>query len=135
MKITTKDNLNEVLSALKDKKRLMLEAIGIEAEGFAKDDPNMPVDTGRARNSITSALSGEEAHIKSYTDDSGTFHGEYDGKADGKVGEAVYLGSNVEYFLVIELGSQNRAARHVLQRAVENHTDRYKEVAEMIMKK
>lgn len=132
--ITTKDNLNEVLAELKNRKRAVLNAIGIEAEGFAKSDANMPVDTGRARNSITYALSGEEAHIRSYTDDGGTNSWRYEGKADGKVGEAVYLGSNVEYFPTIELGGQNRVAHHVLQRAVETHTERYKEVAEMVMK-
>lgn len=56
-------------------KQAALEAIGIYAEGFSKK--LCPVDTGRARNSISHAVSGND----------------------------VYIGSNVEYFVWLELGS------------------------------
>ena len=79
MSYTYKDNTKEVLSALDKAKIRGLKAIGIEAEGFAKEDPNMPVDTGLARNSITSALAGEGARIKSYKADKGDGKGSYSG--------------------------------------------------------
>ena len=129
-----KDNTKEVLDALEKAKRRGLAAIGLHAEGNAKEDPNMPVDTGRARNSITYALAGEEAHIKSYTGDHGEEGGVYIGAADGKKGEAVYIGSNVEYFPVIEEGGRNMTARHVLRRAATSHKDEYKRLMEESMK-
>ena len=128
MSYTYKDNTKEVLSALDKAKIRGLKAIGIEAEGFAKEDPNMPVDTGLARNSITSALAGEGARIKSYKADKGDGKGSYSGTAEGEKGEAVYLGSNVEYFQFIENGSRTINARHILRNAASGHADRYKEL-------
>ena len=129
-----KDNTKEVLEALEKAKIRGLTAIGLEAEGFAKEDPNMPVDTGLARNSITFALAGEEANTKEYKADKGDEKGSYSGKADGKKGEAVYLGSNVEYFPFIENGSRTINARHILRNAASGHADRYKELMEDSMK-
>lgn len=45
------DNSAEVLAAMKKQVLLGLESIGQEAEGYAKDE--VPVDTGRLRNSIS----------------------------------------------------------------------------------
>ena len=134
MSYTMKDNTKEVLEALEKAKIRGLTAIGMEAEGFAKEDPNMPVDTGLARNSITFALAGEEAHTKEYKADKGEEKGSYSGKAEGKKGEAVYLGSNVEYFPMIENGGRTINARHVLRNAASGHADRYKELMEDSMK-
>lgn len=132
--IITEDNTKEVLSDLERAIERGLEAIGMNAEGHAKKDPQMPVDTGRARNSITYAMAGKEAHIKSYKGDNGEEGGTYSGTADGKRGEAVYIGSNVEYFPAIELGGRNIAGRHVLQRAATEHKDEYKRLFEESMK-
>ncbi len=134
MSYTYKDNTKEVLDALEKAKIRGLTAIGMEAEGFAKEDPNMPVDTGLARNSITFALAGEEANTKEYKADKGKEKGSYSGKADGKKGEAVFLGSNVEYFPFIENGSRTINARHILRNAASGHADRYKELMEDSMK-
>ena len=134
MSYTYKDNTKEVLSALDKAKIRGLRAIGIEAEGFAKEDPNMPVDTGLARNSITSALAGEGARVKSYKADKGGGKGSYSGTADGEKGEAVYLGSNVEYFPMIENGSRTIDARHILRNAASGHADRFKELMKDSMK-
>ena len=134
MSYTMKDNTKEVLEALEKAKIRGLTAIGMEAEGFAKEDPNMPVDTGLARNSITFALAGEEAHTKEYKADKGEEKGSYSGKDEGKKGEAVYLGSNVEYFPMIENGSRTINARHILRNAASGHADRYKELMEDSMK-
>jgi hypothetical protein len=134
MSYTYKDNTKEVLSALDKAKIRGLKAIGIEAEGFAKEDPNMPVDTGLARNSITSALAGEGARVKSYKADKGDGKGSYSGTAEGEKGEAVFLGSNVEYFVFIENGGRTINARHILRNAASGHDDRYKELMEDSMK-
>ena len=63
MSITIKDNTDEFLSAFEKAIENGLTAIGLTAERHAKrkitDYP--AVDTGRLRNSITFAISGEKA--------------------------------------------------------------------------
>ena len=140
MSYTYKDNTDEVLAALERAKKRGLEAIGLTAEGHAKKKITeaKAVDTGRLRNSITYALAGEEAHVKSYKANKGGKDREtytYDGTADGKKGSGVYIGTNVEYAPGIELGTHRSAgAVHFLQDAVANHTDEYKKLMEDSMK-
>ena len=67
MKVDYKDNSQQILSAMEKGKRNALTAIGATAETYAKKAT--PVDTGRLRNSISHTVDGE----------------------------AVYIGSNVEY--------------------------------------
>jgi hypothetical protein len=131
---TTKDNTKEVLSALEKAIERGLEAIGLTAEGHAKKDPNMPVDTGLARNSITFAISGKEANTSTYKADKGDETGSYSGTAPNDKDKAVYIGSNVEYFPYIELGSPTISARHVLKNSATQHTDEYKKLIEDSMK-
>ena len=125
---TTKDNTKEVLSALEKAIERGLEAIGMTAERYAKEDPDMPVDTGLARNSITFAISGKGANTTVYSNDNGTESGSYQGTAPSDKDKAVYIGSNVEYFPYIELGSPTISARHILKRAASECSDEYKKL-------
>lgn len=134
IKIDITDNSKMVKDALEKAIHRGLVAIGLTAERHAKEDPDMPVDTGRARNSITYAIAGEEAHIQSYSGDHGEDGGTYSGVADGKKDSAVYLGSNVSYFPTIELGGRYMRARHVLRNAASQHTAEYKELFEESLK-
>lgn len=134
MSFKTKDNTDEVLNALEDAIEQGLEAIGMRAERHAKKDPNMPVDTGLARNSIAHAVSGKGASIKKYKADRGDGKGSYSGTAPNDKEKAVYIGSNVEYFPYIEEGGGNRKAHHVLRRAATEHTEEYKKLMEGSMK-
>lgn len=104
MSYTYKDNTDDVLAALERAKKRGLEAIGLTAEGHAKNET--PVDTGRLRNSINHA-----------TDD-----------------EAAYIGTNVEYAPYVELGARGRKGVHMLQRAATEHTDEYRRLMEDSMK-
>ncbi len=104
MSITFKDNTQEFLSMFKSAKERGLEAIGMTAEGHAKKIT--PVDTGRLRNSIAHAVDGD----------------------------AVYIGTNVEYAPYVELGAQGREPVHMLQRAASEHTAEYKRLMEESMK-
>ena len=70
------DNTGKVLATLTQSLTVALEAIGQEAEGYAKAD--CPVDTGRLRNSITHKVKPTE--------------------------KAVYVGTNVEYGVYVEYG-------------------------------
>ena len=104
MSYTHRDNTDEVLAALERAKRRGLEAIGLVAEGHAKNIT--PVDTGRLRNSISHATDGE----------------------------AAYIGTNVEYAPYVETGSPTIKAHHMLQKASTEHTDEYKQLMEDSMK-
>lgn len=83
-----------------------LEAIGLQAEGYAK--MKCPVDTGRLRNSIT------------HTYDS------FDQKA--------YIGTNVEYAAYVEFGTSKTKAQPYIKPAVVDHAEEYKQMVEYFLK-
>ena len=143
-----KDNSQEVLDAIKTAKRRGLMAIGMTAERHAKEiltDEVYTVDkdiaakrgytlTGRLRNSITYAFSGEGAKMKEYSDTTGQTY-QYQGTAPDDKDKAVYLGTNVEYAAGIETGSHRKAgAVHFLQRASTDYTAEYKQLMEESLK-
>lgn len=137
MSYTYKDNTDEVLSALEKAKIRGLTAIGMTAEGHAKKKITQAkaVDTGRLRNSITFAVSGESANISSYSGDHGEEGGTYSGTAPNDKEKAVYIGTGVEYAIGIETGSHRKAGGvHFLQDAASNHSDEYKRLMEDSMK-
>lgn len=137
MNYTYKDNTDEVLSALEKAKIRGLTAIGMTAEGHAKKKITKAkaVDTGRLRNSITFAVSGESANISSYSGDHGEEGGSYSGTAPNDKEKAVYIGTGVEYAIGIETGSHRKAGGvHFLQDAATGHTDEYKRLMEDSMK-
>ena len=104
MKVDYTDNSEQVLAAMEKGKRNALTAIGATAETYAKKAT--PVDTGRLRNSISHAVDGE----------------------------AVYIGSNVEYAPYVELGTSRAKAHHMLQKAATEHSAEYKRLAEDAVK-
>lgn len=83
-----------------------LEAIGLQAEGYAK--MLCPVDTGNLRNSITHTVDG--------------------------AGQKAYIGTNVEYAPYVEFGTSRMRAQPYLQPAVYNHTDEYSRMVEHFLK-
>ena len=100
MEVTVNVTSNAELfkNALPEQIAQALEAIGLIAEGYAKE--KCPVDTGRLRNSISHAR-----------DDN-----------------AAYIGTNVEYAPYIELGTSRMKARPYLRPAAQDHTDEYKQM-------
>lgn len=127
---TIKDNSKEVLSAFEQQLKNGLEAIGLTAEGYAKD--NTPIDTGRLRNSMSHAV--EE--------------------------DTVYIGTNVEYAPYIEFGTgiyategigrqdpwffedangnwhitRGSKPHHMLKKAATEHNSEYKKMIEAALK-
>lgn len=83
-----------------------LEAIGLQAEGYAK--MLCPVDTGNLRNSITHTVSMDE--------------------------QATYVGTNVEYAAYVEMGTSRMKAQPYLKPAVVDHADEYKQMVEYYLK-
>lgn len=126
------DHSAEILEAMREQVLLGLETIGQEAEGYAKDE--VPVDTGRLRNSIAHKVVADE--------------------------KAVYIGTNVDYGPYVEYGTgiyadngQGRQTpwfyvddkgqghytrgmkpRHFLKKAVTGHDAHYKSIMEAVLK-
>lgn len=135
MSITIKDNTDEFLSAFEKSLENGLTAIGMTAEGHAKrkitDYP--AVDTGRLRNSITFAISGEKANAPTYTDNKkGVYN--YSGTAPDDKEKAVYIGTNVEYGSFVELGTSKMPARPFLKPAATDHNEEYNGLMEAALK-
>ena len=105
------DHSSECIEALRQKVPVILEDIGLNIEGEAKDALEMEpirIDTGLLRNSITHAVSGKAPAQKTYQSNSthrisgkpaNIKTGSYSGNApeDDEQHLAVYIGTNVEY--------------------------------------
>ena len=119
-KVDIKDYSKDVMSAYSQARERSLEIIGLTAEKYGKGE--CIVKTGRLRNSITHAVSGESKTFE-YTDNSGkSFTGGLNAPDDGD--SAVYVGTNVEYAPIIE------ARDHFLVRAATAHPNTYKKIIE-----
>lgn len=81
-----------------------LEAIGMQAENYAKME--CPVDTGRLRNSITHEQENENTEV---------------------------IGTNVEYAPYVEMGTSKSMAQPFLEPAVVEHVDEYREIVLKIL--
>jgi hypothetical protein len=118
--VTVNDYSDKILSAYQLARERSLIVIGEKAEELAKDETI--VKTGRLRNSITHAVSGESKTF-TYTDENGkSFTGGLNAPSDGD--DAVYVGTNVEYAPIIE------ARDHFLLRAATAHPNTYKKIIE-----
>ena len=105
--IKIEDNRAEIEQAAKEQINAWLEAIGEDAAGTAADFA--PVDTGRLKSSISSAVVEEE--------------------------QAAYIGTNVEYAIYQELGtSKGVVGKHFLQFGVTAHQPEYKSLLEQYLK-
>ena len=104
MQIRFIDRSSEVLRALTEKEREVLEQIGMFVDDEATE--NAPVDTGRLRNSITHEVEGRYAII----------------------------GSNVEYAPHVELGTSRSKAQPFLRPAVEENFDEIRKIIEKGLK-
>ncbi len=131
MEIKITDNSGEILRLFEQKAAAALEAVGMQAETYAK--MKAPYDSGRLRNSITHTVKGDE----------------------------VYIGTNMHYAIYQELGSGIYASdgkgrkspwaykdskgvwhntrgvrpKHFLRNAAADHADDYMAIIENVMKK
>ena len=97
------DNSAMFLNALPGAVTRALEAIGQQAEGYAK--MKCPVDTGNLRNSITHAT----------------------------LGHTEYIGTNVYYAPYVEMGTYKMDARPFLKPAATEHSSEYKAIAKQYL--
>lgn len=92
------DNVDAAVTGISAAVSSALEKIGLMAEGYAKK--KCPVDTGNLRNSITHQVDGD----------------------------AVYIGTNVEYAPYVELGTSRQKAQPFLRPAASEHGAQYLQV-------
>ena len=146
MSVEIHDNSKEVSDNIKAALLRGLETCGLVAEGYAKK--LAPVGTpestgipgyigGLLRGSITHALSGNKPAISTYQDNAGTRRGSYSGTApeEGDANKkAVYIGTNVEYSIDVELGTIKMDAQPFLKPAVAGHPNTYRKIFEKELK-
>ena len=146
MSIEIHDNSEEIANEIKSALLRGLETCGLVAEGYAKK--LAPVGTpestgipgyigGLLRGSITHALSGKQPAISTYQDNAGTRRGSYSGTAPEESGankSAVYIGTNVEYSIYVELGTIKMDAQPFLKPAVADHANTYRKIIEKELK-
>lgn len=90
------------MQEIEDKLDDLLEAWGIILEGNVKKQ--VPVDTGRLRNSIAHATKKDEGKSFNYHDEQGK--GYTDRYGSGLEGKTVAVGTNVEYARDVELNDR-----------------------------
>lgn len=94
------DNTDTIKDLVRAQTRVALEAVGLQAENYAKR--LCPVDTGNLRNSIT------------HTSDDDT----------------AYIGTNVEYAPYVEYGTSRTKAQPFLKPAANDHVSEYHDIFE-----
>lgn len=102
--VKVEDHSEEIKEAMRQAKKRTLEAIGLAAEGYAKE--KAPKDTGRLQNSISHSVRGY----------------------------SVYIGTNVEYAPYVEMGTVKMDPRPYIKPAIIEHVHEYEELTERYMK-
>lgn len=123
----------EVLDELERKMRLALKAVGMDAEGFAKE--SCPVDTGLLRNSITFAVSGEAPNSPVAVGRNRTVFNGGVAPEGSSNSMSVYVGTNVEYAIFQELKSfrHTTGKAHFLRDSIAQHGKAYKKRVKEIL--
>ena len=135
-KASMENNSQQVLTAFQQQVKQALMAIGVTAEGYAKE--NCPVDTGRLRNSITWAVEGAQgaANTNKHKDGPKDAQPEDYAKRGEPEKNTVVIGTNVEYAPAQEFFDMaHKVGRaHFLRDAATMHGDDYKKLAEAALK-
>ena len=131
------DNTDLIKEATREAILVALEAVGLQAEGYAKR--LCPFDTGLLRNSITHTVGGSSyTHNYTATRSKTKSGAKRSGSASGTLGTeddmSAYIGTNVEYAAYVEFGTSKTAAQPFLKPAVMNHTEQYKRIFETYLK-
>lgn len=102
------DNSDKVKAEMSNRIPIILEALGIEAEGNAVNEITKlgAVDTGRLRGSISHSHDDENA----------------------------YIGTNVEYAQYVEFGTRRMSARPFLRNGITHYVNDYKRIIEAGLK-
>ena len=141
------DNSGEILQNFQKNLEAGLEAIGLQAERYAKE--GAPVDTGRLRNSIThtTAKNAGQGYSYSYRAVSKTENPtkemmkatktDKETHRQGAQANEVYVGTNVEYAIAQETNDYYKhtvGGAHFLKNAAANHGETYRKILEKQLK-
>lgn len=141
------DNSGEILRNFQKNLEAGLEAIGLQAERYAKE--GAPVDTGRLRNSITHTTEKNAGQSYSYSyravskTENPTKEMLKATKTDkethrsGAKPNEVYVGTNVEYAIAQETNDYYKhtvGGAHFLKNAAANHGDVYEKILKKQLK-
>ena len=125
------DHTAEVLGEFNADKAAALEAIGIVAESYAK--MKTPVDTGRLRNSISHAVSGDDVYIGTnvlpYAPYVELGTGIYADEGKGRKSPWVWIDKNGKPHK-----TKGMKPKHFLKKAVQDHQREYKAIIEKNLK-
>lgn len=130
------DNSDTVRREFRKKIQLALKLIGEAAVGYATEDS--PVDTGRLRNSLTYATATKIG----IAGNSAVNEAQDSTPRSLPPDDVVCIGTNVEYAKYVEFNEKANhdppehggGKAHFLRDAVFNHTDEFKNVAEVTLK-
>ena len=146
-KVKIDDKTKEAKQELEKKMLAALTAVGMQAEGDAKlelESSPRRVDTGLLRNSITYAVSGQQPHVGSYSNDgkhdktgepAEVITGQYSGTIGSEQDHEVYIGTNVEYGIYVHEGTKSMAPNRFLRNAIEKNKETYQKIIEEQLKK
>lgn len=137
VEFTLTSNLDLIKDQTEEAILTALEAVGVQAEGYAITEITTQgaIDTGRLKNSITHAVSGDSAHQHAYDDDIGnSFSENIQDAGEGKE-QTVYLGTNVHYAPYVEMGTQKMAARPFIRPAIENNISNFQQIFTSVLSK
>ena len=114
--VSITSNKDEILKASEKQIKLALTAMGMAAEGYAKD---ILTETVYSQTDLPYQLTGNLRNSITHTEDD----------------DSMYVGTNVEYAEGIETGSHRRkGAVHYLQNSLAQHTDDYQQILEDALK-
>jgi len=122
-----KDNTNQVLNAVDKKIVSCLRESALSVERTAKEPGYCPVKTSTARRSIVSnwyKSGSNRAEAWPAIPEKGIKAGKT--SIDSQTEKKAIIGSNVEYFPYIEMGTRKMSARAPLRRALEANWDKIK---------
>ena len=126
--VSLKSNLDEVKKAADEAISKALEAVGLQAAGYAQG--LCPVDTGRLRNSIVYTTNGSGGPKGGYGE---PFEPEDIEPHETPEKGTVVIGTNVEYAEIIELGRSKQAPNGYLGPAMQSHIKEYKDIIREMM--
>lgn len=122
-------HVNEVFEELNKRVPVILQGVGLEAEGNAVSEITAmgAVDTGRLRNSITYATATTQgaANTQPVNKPDGVAKSSDYATHGTPEDDSVYIGTNVEYAQYIEKGQKGKPGRPFLQNAIANYQDDY----------
>lgn len=131
--VTITYNTDLVREALEKAKYYALDAIGMKAEGYAKQET--PVNLGRLRNSMTHVVQDNSVYVGTNMGNEYGIYvefgtGIYASEGNGRKDPWVYFDKKTGKFRL----TRGSKPHHMIRRAATEHTDEYREIVKAAFK-